>query len=189
MKRCIYLFLIFLSFRAKSQSVFFIDQQSTNNFDAGANLVMQPTGQFFTPTMIGIDTVALKIYDGVDSSVYVKIRDGSFNGNEIGTSQIVTLSPTYHGITLFNFSSIVPLRPGFQYFIQALVASGGPVIWNESLGPYSGGQEIYGGRVFPRDTFWFQEGITIVPEPSALWLSVAGAGGMVFWRKRFGSRL
>jgi hypothetical protein len=188
-------FLLFLlvahSFDLHGQGTFIVDQQSSRLLDAASNLQYQPIGQFFTPATSSLNTVVLELslLQTANVSVYVNVRSSTFDGSIIASSLPTLIQSTSPLPATFSFATDVSLQPGSQYFLQALVLSGGQARWWESFGPYSGGAEIYNGHVVPYSALWFQEGITIVPEPSALWLSMAGAGGMVFWRKRLGSRL
>ena len=82
------------------------------------------------------------------------------------------------------------LQPGTKYYLQAALLTGGAnVIANESGTGYVGGNSYYGSTSPSPLSLWFQEGITVVPEPSTIWLSLAGAGGLVAWRKRVGRKI
>jgi hypothetical protein len=190
-----FIFLVIFSMTHSSfgQGSFIADQQYTNTYEGGIGLQFQPSGQSFTPSSSSIDTVFLNLYNGdrnIDASAYLNLRSGSITGTILGTSFIVNLPRYSVGIAEFNFPSPIPLQPGTKYYLQAALLTGGAnVIAIESGLGYVGGNSYYGSTSPSPLNLWFQEGITIVPEPSALWLSLAGVGGLVFWRQWGGKKL
>jgi hypothetical protein len=151
----------------------------------------EPFGQSFTPTFNTVDTVVLNFYDSsrnTASAAYLVLHSGSITGPTIGTTTIESFSAGFDGLGSFHFQTPVALATGNKYFFQVYNATGSSYAFYDVGNIYSGGDFYSEGLISKNDDLWFQEGITIVPEPSALWLSVAGAGGMVFWRKRLGKR-
>jgi hypothetical protein len=176
-----------------AQSTFLVDQEITTPPRVSARPLgnfTEPFGQSFTPSSGLIDTVYFNFYDSSRnsaSSISVNLRASSITGTIIGTTLYQPITAGHDGIGAFYFAQPVVLIPGITYYLQLVSATDRLYAFYDTGGGYAGGNFYTQGTATGND-LWFREGITIVPEPSALWLSVAGAGGMVFWRKRFGGK-
>jgi hypothetical protein len=173
---------------ARGQDTFVYDQQSTNLIEGTAflNYLWQPMGQSFTPSLSAVGFVTLNLYDAgsspIGATVYVNIRSNSLTGPILGSSVLVSMPDQFFGITNFSFTTPVSVVPGLTYYLEP-VAQPGSDGWGSYVtdGSYAGGTIFAsGGPVADRD-LWFREGI-VVPEPSALWMSLFGAGTLVGWR-------
>ncbi len=159
----------------RGQGSFIWDQQATGFVDGFAVLNnQQPLGQPFTPSFSSMDVAAFYL-NGVTTSseIEVNLRSGSISGTILGTSAPLTIGSSDSGVFYFLFSDPITLSPGTQYFLQPVAVTG---VADANLidAANSSGSAIYGGVTHSGFNFWFQEGITAIPEPSPVAL-----GGMI----------
>lgn len=154
-----------------------------------------PIGQEFVPAMPSMNFADLFTLDLDDTSslgvtLLVNIRSGTITGPVVGTSDFVTLSSGFIGVTGFFFSTPVPLTPGSLYVLEAVVVSGEDWAVGRTdetpLDTYSPGRPIILGDPEPDGTadLWFRQGT--IPEPStlALWGMALPALAAVRRRRR-----
>jgi len=139
-----------------------------------------PTGQEFTPTLTSLDFVDLRLQDFYGygyrtGTLAVIIRKGTINGAVLGTSQPVSLYPTFEGVVNFSFTNPVPLIPGDTYVLQVHVLTLGD--WGvaaSGISSYPYGRFIQWGTPIEGNDMFFREGISVVPEPAVL--AILGLG-------------
>ena len=161
-----------------------VDRQSTNLIEGGTGLFYfyQPLGESFSPTYSAINFVNLNLYDGdplnvSNAFVVVNLRSNSVTGSILSSTMPVLIPDEFFGAATFFFSNTVPLLPGTTYFLQPEIQSGslgvGSYVTDTS---YIGGVYYQSGNVLTDRNLWFQEGIILVPEPTAIsLLSLSGA--------------
>jgi hypothetical protein len=153
-------------------TVYGIDQQNVG-FPGGTTRNIQafaPIGQSFTPTFPSLNFVDLytQSFAFGSATLYVEIFSGSsFGGTLLGTSDAVTLTSSFLGVTHFSFSSDVPLAPSGAYAME-LFETPSSVAWGVRddatlVDLYSRGNEIFlGSSQFPNDLY-FVEGEVVEP--------------------------
>jgi hypothetical protein len=166
----------------RGQGTFVWDQQATGLIDSGVPLTSQPMGESFTPSFSSIDVAAFNLGGGTSSfgDIVVNLRSGSITGTILGTTAAVTF--TSSGVYDFFFSSPIALTPGTQYFLQPEAASGSGVFLDQINAPSGSGHQIISGVSRSNFDFWYQEGVTAVPEPSSA--TLIGLVATIAYRRR-----
>jgi hypothetical protein len=166
------------------------DQQSstieTPTPGAGVVLQIAQSAQSFTPTLPEVGFVRLKTSDAstgdqMGVSLIVNLRAESVTGTILSSTDPVLLANGFAGVADFLFPTPVPVTPGVPYYFEPIVQSGG--LWSIDIGSYNypGGTAFEQGFALPSD-LWFREGI-VVPEPSIVWLGLAGAVVLICRRR------
>ena len=157
--------------RNTSLPEFFIDQSDTvlNNIFSYNNLYFIPFGQEFTPKLLALDAVELKLDDascdseGSDGGMMkVQVRKGTINGEIIGTSFTMHFANCFFGNMKFDFPQFIKVSPGDVYIIEPVYVSGHTAGIFIDRGPgslYPGGQLILSGRLEPGQDMYFKEGL------------------------------
>lgn len=184
--------MFLLASDSRGQGTFVYDQQSSDeSFIAGGIPIQtsQPLGQSFTPNLSAAGFIRLFIYDlspsnGIGATLYVTLRTNSIAGPILGSTDPVSMSDNFSGVTNFVFGTEVTLVPGVTYYFQPVVQSGdGWGIAAYNAYNYPGGTEFYQGAAFPNNDLWFREGI-VIPEPSTFALTGVGLGMLALSRHR-----
>jgi hypothetical protein len=182
-----------------------IDQQNSAPMNIGSAFEAHaPTGQLFTPSLGSLDFFKFNLQDinrnnGLGATFQVRIYQGiGFTGPLLGISSSVAIPDNFGGTDfpgadlVFSFSTPVSLVPNAAYSAELFRVSGDNFAdFGNQPGGYAGGTAIYDGTIFSTmDDYFFQEGLTTVPEPSSLLLvaATATAGIVVCQRKRFTAR-
>jgi hypothetical protein len=148
--------------------------------------------QWFTPSLSGVGFVQ---FNGVVPALpgnnavtfVVNLRQGTYNGPIISSTDPVVLVNHSVQIGTFYFPDNIPVTPNQLYFLEPVLQSAGALdIGYKANSTYGGVPWINGGPSGPGD-FWFREGI-VVPESSTLWLFLFGSI-VFFWRWRPGRNL
>ncbi len=190
-QKIILIVFLFATRLGHSQGTTVIDQQSTNLVEGVAGLYnyYQPLGQSFTPSLSSVQFISLNLYDGDPSpslggTVRINLRSNSITGTILGISTAVFLPDDFFGVTNFVFSAPVAVSPGVTYYFQPVIESGNLGVGSfVTDGSYTGGTEIYQGVPITDRDLWFQEGITVIPEPSSAVLALLGGGVWLFVRR------
>ena len=155
-------------------------------------LSTQPMGQEFVPSFTSLNEVDLMTYgsDGnVTATFLMKIHSGSLAAPVIGVSNEAFRNDGtgLPALSAFSFNTPVALTPGNPYVMEVDLTSGIPAWWAIGYSPtnmYSSGRMILGGTPMSQYDLWFQEG-SVVPEPSAISVSLAGVLTVLLFGRRF----
>lgn len=166
-----------------SQGTLVYDQQSTvSGFGSGGTHIQssQPVGQSFMPAAAFIGFATLHFGDtvqnnGVGSTVFLSLRENSITGNELAASSPVSLRDSYFGPATFFFSGNVPITTGETYFLVPVLQAGDDSFASSDFYNHGGGTAYFNGQPSSAGLdLWFREGY-VVPEPSVVCLTLAGA--------------
>jgi hypothetical protein len=196
------------SLQAHAQGTLVYDQQSTNvpvspfnNYVDGLYIQTAPLTQSFTPSLSAIGFVQFEFEDvpgngNNGATVYVNLWTGSPNINS--ATFVSSTTPVFMqdgfmndglgvaGVTNFYFSTPITLTPGQTYYLQPIVQSGDNPWAIVTIGDTYPNGQLYGSGAFfqPSTDLWFREGVTSVPEPTALALiGLSGILAYVFKRR------
>lgn len=168
---------------ARGQGTLQYDQQVNPITAPGGffNIVPDPTGQSFIPTLSSVGFAQFYLSDGnfngIGSTIYVNLWAGSLGtGTLLGTSETVSMPDGFNGASTFLFTTPITVTPGTTYFLQPFIQSGDPFELGIVGNNYANGAGYLHGTQLAGD-FWFRDGI-VVPEPSILSLSVLGVAGI-----------
>ena len=170
---------------------FVVDQQSTNLVEGAAALssINQPMGQSFTPSLLSINFVTLRLFDGDFSqtsgaTVYVNLRANSIGGTILSSTAPVFLPDMFFDKTNFLFATPIAITPGTTYFLQPVIQSGDEIGSYLTDRSYTGGIAYEQGTASPFYNLWFQEGVIGTPEPSSSALVLLGGLAGLFLRHK-----
>jgi len=171
-----------------AQGTFVYDQESTSLIEGNAflNVVDQPMGQSFTPSLQAVSFVTLYLYDAnftqSDASIRVNLRTLSVTGPVLGSTEQEMVTNNFVGQVTFLFPSPVAVTPGQTYYLQPEAVNGD--VWGSYVTTgYASGAEILAGSPFGNRDLWFREGI-FVPEPSTALLLELAVGLLLMTRCR-----
>ena len=124
-----------------------------------------PVGQEFTPQLSVLNFVELWFScSGYSGELKVNIRSGTIQGDILGSSDTVVITPGFYGffndIMIFEFDTVT-LTPNELHVIEVVQISGFNIMINRHGGPeslYPGGRMIIGGVPNERCDLWFREG-------------------------------
>jgi hypothetical protein len=168
------------------QAQVIIDQQ--NAVGGSTSFGSTGAGQSFTPSLAGISFATFSLSTpNITDTLQVDLFNGSgYGGTLLASSAPVTVNT---GATLqsieFDFSSTVSLTPGNIYTARIVLSSG--TTYGQQFSPSNPYTEgvAFGSNGVPAPTndLVFSEGLTVVPEPSALALSALCGIGLAGRRK------
>jgi hypothetical protein len=148
------------------------------------NIVPDPSGESFIPTLSSVGFVQFYFSDGanngVGSTISVNLWSGSLGaGTILGTTTVVSMPDLFTGQSTFFFTAPVSVIPGTTYYLQPVIQSGDSFQAGVVPGSdYPNGISYLNGTPQPGGDFWFREGIVAVPEPSSFSLVVVGLIGI-----------
>jgi len=142
--------------------------------------------QSFTPLIPAVGFVQLQTSIFAISSgetLVVNLRQGSYNGPVVSSTDPVFLMNKITQINAFYFPENVPVTPNQLYFFEPVLLSAGSLdAGYKASSIYDRGEPwVNGGPSGPGD-FWFREGI-VVPEPATVWFLLFGSAVFI-WRCR-----
>jgi hypothetical protein len=140
-----------------------VDQSHMNHINSWHNLSYYKFDQEFSPSFHSLDVIELEIYTSAGAELQVNIRQGFMEGPIMGESWVLSLSPNFHGMTQFVFSSPISLVQDDGYVIDVMLLEGSASIASsfEQEG-YSDGKMYINGINTPTDNsdVIFQTGLT-----------------------------
>ena len=162
-----------------------IDQQVTGQFSFGAGFgglvggSPRAIGQEFVPSLSRLAAVDLAISGGAPGDVKVEIRDGTFDGNIVGSvTQRVVYTVGDPPFTHFHFPQPLSLVPGQTYVIRVSdVSMGNPGALGISGNPYPQGRMLRnfaGNPPIGWDLMFRTYGFTPIPLSGCATLGVLG---------------
>jgi hypothetical protein len=137
-----------------------VTDQSALHYGGEGGYEIGAVQESFTPSSPAISFVDFGFYDslpgnGIGTQIYINLRQGTFNGQILGRTKVVTVPDGARELTKFEFPQNIRLIPESPYFLEPVRVSGDSVY--SLYASYQRGSRYYNG-IKAASSLIFREG-------------------------------